>query len=130
MAERGLVFDLEHKGQRYVALAPVVIGFFEFTLCAPARTTRAEELARALRRSTCFEDEDFARAVFAGQTQIGRALVREEALPQGDHTEVLDWERACDDRRDGQQPRRVAVRLPPPRPAGLATPASAPCAPA
>ena len=36
----------------------------------------------------------FAHAVFAGQTQIGRALVREEALPAGDHTEVLDWERA------------------------------------
>lgn len=37
-----------------------------------------------------FENEDFAWAVFAGQNQIGRSLVREEALPTGDHTEVLD----------------------------------------
>ena len=31
MAAKGLVLDLENKGERYVALAPVVIGFFEFT---------------------------------------------------------------------------------------------------
>jgi ferredoxin len=32
--------------------------------------------------------------VFQGETQIGRSLVREEALPAGDHVEVLDYERA------------------------------------
>jgi hypothetical protein len=31
MAERGLVVDVERNGRRYAALAPVVIGFFEFT---------------------------------------------------------------------------------------------------
>jgi ferredoxin len=40
------------------------------------------------------ESDRFARAVFAGQTQMGRSLVHEEALPEGDHTEILDWERA------------------------------------
>jgi len=93
MAERGLVFDIEHEGRRYVALAPVVIGFFEFTYMRAREGYPAEELAQ-LFDEYFFEGEDFARAVFAGQTQIGRALVREEALPQGDHTEVLDWERA------------------------------------
>jgi ferredoxin len=39
-------------------------------------------------------DDRFTRSVFRGQTQIGRSLVREEALPDGDHTEILDWERA------------------------------------
>jgi ferredoxin len=32
--------------------------------------------------------------VFQGKTQVGRSLVREEALPEGDCTEILDWERA------------------------------------
>jgi ferredoxin len=93
MAERGLVFDLEHEGERYVALAPVVIGFFEFTFMRVRPDAPIGELA-TLFDQYFFEHEAFAHAVFAGQTQIGRALVREEALPEGDHTEVLDWERA------------------------------------
>lgn len=93
MAERGLVFDLEHEGERYVALAPVVIGFFEFTFMRMRPDAPTAELA-ALFDQYFFEHDAFAHAVFAGQTQIGRALVREEGLPEGDHTEVLDWERA------------------------------------
>lgn len=93
MAARGLIFDLEHEGRRYVALAPVVIGFFEFTFMRTREGYPTEELAK-LFDEYFFEREDFAHAVFAGQTQIGRSLVREEALPEGDHTEVLDWERA------------------------------------
>lgn len=93
MAERGLIFDLEHEGQRYVALAPVVIGFFEFTYMRLRADEHAAELAE-LFDQYFFERPDFAHAVFAGQTQLGRALVREEALPASDHTEVLDWERA------------------------------------
>jgi ferredoxin len=93
MAERGLVFDLEHEGRHYVALAPVVIGFFEFTFMRVREGYPMEELAR-LFDEYLFHDEGFARAIFTRQTQIGRSLVREEALPAGDHTEVLDWERA------------------------------------
>jgi len=93
MAERGLVFDAEHNGKRYVALAPVVIGFFEFTFMRVRPDAPMHELSE-LFEQYMFENEDFARAVFAGQNQIGRSLVREEALPAGDHTEVLDWERA------------------------------------
>jgi ferredoxin len=40
------------------------------------------------------ENDRFARAVFQGQTQIGRSLIHEEALPEEAHTEILDWERA------------------------------------
>jgi NAD-dependent dihydropyrimidine dehydrogenase PreA subunit len=93
MAERGLVFDAEHNGKRYAALAPVVIGFFEFTFMRVRPDAPMHELSE-LFEQYMFENEDFARAVFAGQNQIGRSLVREEALPAGDHTEVLDWERA------------------------------------
>lgn len=93
MAEKGLVFDIEHDGRRYFALAPVVIGFFEFTFMRVREGYPTAELAR-LFDAYMYEDERFARAVFGAQTQIGRSLVREEALPQEDHIEILDWERA------------------------------------
>jgi formate hydrogenlyase subunit 6/NADH:ubiquinone oxidoreductase subunit I len=93
MAARGLVVDFEHDGKRYVTLAPVVIGFFEFTFMRVREDFPMAELSR-LFEQYMFEDENFAHAVFAGNTQIGRSLVREEALPQDDYTEVLDYERA------------------------------------
>jgi NAD-dependent dihydropyrimidine dehydrogenase PreA subunit len=95
MAARGLVFDLEHRGERWVALAPVVIGFFEFTFMRVRDDAPMGELA-ALFHEYLFTDPEhsFAHAVFQGSVQIGRSLVREEALPQDVTTEVLDWERA------------------------------------
>jgi len=93
MAQRGLVVDLEHDGQRYFALAPVVIGFFELTFMRARDDMPMAELARLFDQYMS-EDDRFARSVFGGKTQIGRSLVREEALPEDDHTEILDWERA------------------------------------
>ncbi len=93
MARRGLLLDLELKGRRYVMLAPVVIGFFEYTFMRARDDAPMEELAR-LFEVYMFEEDDLAHSVFQGNTQIGRSLVREEALPEGDYTEVLDWERS------------------------------------
>lgn len=93
LAERGLVIDLEHQGNRYFTLAPIVIGFFEFTFMRTNENLPMKELA-ALFDAYMLQDDRFARAVFAGDTQIGRAMVREEALPQDNYSEILDWERA------------------------------------
>lgn len=95
MARRGLVLDLEHRGQRWVALAPVVIGFFEFTFMRVRDDAPMTELA-ALFHEYLFDDPEhrFAEAVFAGSVQLGRSLVREEALPESPASEVLDYERA------------------------------------
>ena len=84
MAAKGLVIDLENHGQRYVALAPVVIGFFEFTFMRVREDAPMEQLA-ALFHEYMFDDDSFAHAVFRGSTQIGRSLVREEALPEDSH---------------------------------------------
>jgi len=95
MAQRGLVVDLEHDGQHYFMLAPVVIGFFEFTFMRSRDNLPMAELAHLFDEYIdSKEDGRFAHSVFQGQTQLGRSLVREEALPQADHIEVLDWERA------------------------------------
>jgi len=93
MARRGVMMDFEHKGRRYFMLPPVVIGFFEFTFMRTRDELPMAELAR-LFDEYMFKDDRFVRAVFQGQTQVGRSLVHEEALPEGDHTEILDWERA------------------------------------
>jgi len=92
MAGRGIVMDFERKEQRYVCLAPVVIGFFEFTFMRTREDLPMKELSLLFDRYMK-EDDRFARSVFQGQTQIGRSLVHEEALPE-DHTEILDWEKA------------------------------------
>lgn len=107
MARAGLVVDLDHHGQRYVALAPVVIGFFEFTFMRVRDDAPMEELAR-LFHEYMYDDDSFAHAVFRGSTQIGRSLVREESLPEDPQVEVLDWERATHIVREASS---VAVSL-------------------
>ncbi len=93
MARRGLVLDLNYKGERYFVLPPVVVGFFEFLFMRTRDELPMKELA-ALFDAYMYEDDRFARSVFAGQTQVGRALTHEEALEDQDFTEILDWERA------------------------------------
>jgi len=90
MAQRGLILDFEMNGKRYAMAAPVVIGFFEYTFMRTRSEAPMEEYADAF--EDLFDEEDFVRSVFAGSTQIGRSLVREEALPT--ETTILDWERA------------------------------------
>jgi ferredoxin len=93
LARRGLMIDLEHNGERYYSLPPVVIGFFELTFMRTRDEMPMAELAR-LFDEYMGADDRFTRSIFQGQTQIGRTLVHEEVLPDGDHTEILDWERA------------------------------------
>ena len=93
MARRGVVLDFFYRNQRYFLLPPVVIGFFEFTFMRARDDMPMAELAR-LFDEYMYADDRFSRALFAGQTQVGRSLVREEALPEGDHIEILDYERA------------------------------------
>jgi Pyruvate/2-oxoacid:ferredoxin oxidoreductase delta subunit/DNA-binding Lrp family transcriptional regulator len=90
MAERGLILDFERAGTRYVMAAPVVIGFFEYTFMRERPDAPMEEYAAAF--EDLFEDEAFVRSVFTRSTQLGRSLVREEAIPTP--VRIMDWERA------------------------------------
>jgi ferredoxin len=91
-ARRGLVVDLECGGRRYFALPPIVLGLFEFVFMRARDELPMAEVAKLF--DDYMNEGRFMRSAFAGQTQVGRALVREEALPAEDHAEVLDWERA------------------------------------
>jgi len=92
MARRGLVIDMELKGQQYFSLPPVVIGFFEYTFMRTREDVPLKTLAK-LFDEYMHVDDRFSRAIFQGTTQLGRALVHEEALLDDNLTEILDWER-------------------------------------
>jgi len=93
MAQRGIVFDIEHNGKRYFTLPPIVIGFFEFTFMRTRPEAPMKELAHLFEEYFNENDGKFFRTHLEGQTQLFRSLVREEALPENT-TEILDWERA------------------------------------
>ncbi len=94
MAAKGLVVDLEDHGRRVVSLAPVVIGFYEFTFMRTRDDAPMEELAHLF--DHYWAEGDLPRSIFRANTQIGRSLVREEALPAELPTEVLPYERATE----------------------------------
>lgn len=94
LARRGLVFDIERHGRRYVTLLPVVIGFFELVFMRLRPEMPMKELAHLFETYFYENDARFSRALFRERTQLVRSLVREEALPQHDASEILDWERA------------------------------------
>ncbi len=94
MAHRGLIFDVQQDGRRYFCLAPLVLGFFEFTFMRTREDLPLGELARLFDE---YLREDWrdgtSRSFFRGSTQFGRVLIDEKTLPE-DETEVLDWQRA------------------------------------
>lgn len=93
MAARGTVFDVERRGERWVMLAPVVVGFYETTFMHVGADTATPELVRLF--DEYFHDADAAgaRSIFRANVQVMRTLVREEALGDDPGVEVLDFER-------------------------------------
>ena len=95
LARRGVIFDLSQGERRFYALPPVVIGFFEYVFMRTRDDLPMDELAE-LFDAYMHEDGRFASAVFEGETQLGRTVIHEAALPEGEPSEVLDWERATE----------------------------------
>lgn len=94
MARRGVVFDLECNGQRYVTLPPVVIGFFEFVFMRARPDIPMKELAHLFEQYFTEDDGTLAKSFWQGETQFARTFIQEEAISGTIHSEVLDWERA------------------------------------
>jgi len=93
MADKGLVMDFEHRGKFTYILSPTVLGFFEFAFMRVREDLPQKEIARHM-VAYAHDDPDFARAVFAGKTQGGRALVHEDQVDPADLTQIFDHERA------------------------------------
>jgi Fe-S-cluster-containing hydrogenase component 2 len=99
MADKGLVMDFEHNGKLQYILSPTVLGFFEFAFMRVRCDIPQKEIARHM-VAYAHEEPDFARSVFAGATQAGRALIHEDQVDPADLTQILDHERATHVVRD------------------------------
>ena len=94
LADRGILLDIEENGNRIYIMPPPMAGFFEFSLMR-LRTDIDQKALSELYYQYINEEEDFIKALFvAGETQLGRALVHEPALPQDRGFHVIDYERA------------------------------------
>ncbi|HOO73415.1 MAG TPA: 4Fe-4S binding protein [Spirochaetota bacterium] len=94
LAGRGILLDMEQKGEQVYVLPPPMAGFFEFSLMRYRNDIDQKELSRLFYQYMNVE-EDFIKSLFAGgETQLGRVFVNETSLPPGSAIRVLDYERA------------------------------------
>jgi len=96
LADRGLLIDLEQKGEAVYVLPPPMAGFFEFSLMR-VRTDIDQKYLSELFYQYLNVEEDFVRELFIrGETQLGRTFVHEPALSADNALHVLDYERATE----------------------------------
>lgn len=96
LASRALLVDWEREGVTEYVLPPPMAGFFEFSMMRVRGDIDQKALGELFYQYLNVE-EDFVRALFAeGQTQLGRAFVNEEVLPEDQALHVLDFERASE----------------------------------
>ncbi|MBN2808331.1 MAG: 4Fe-4S binding protein [Deltaproteobacteria bacterium] len=96
LADRGLLVDLEEKGETFYVLPPPMAGFFEFSLMR-IRSDIDQKYLSELFYQYLNVEEDFVRELFVqGETQLGRTFVHEPALSTDNALYVLDYERATE----------------------------------
>ena len=94
MADKGLVLDFARRGTTYYLLAPMVIGFFEYTFMRARDELTMKELAQLF--ETYFQQVEVRQELYGGETKMFRALVYERLIPAVLETEVLSYERASE----------------------------------
>jgi Na+-translocating ferredoxin:NAD+ oxidoreductase RNF subunit RnfB len=97
LASRAILLDIEdQQGELHYVLPPPMAGFFEFSLMR-VRGDLDQKVLSELFYQYITVEEDFVKALFTeGQTQLGRTLVQESALPAENTLQVLDYERASE----------------------------------
>jgi formate hydrogenlyase subunit 6/NADH:ubiquinone oxidoreductase subunit I len=96
LAARALLLDAERDGETRWVLPPPMAGFFEFSMMRVRDDVDQKQLSELFYEYLNVE-EDFIRELFArGETQLGRAFVNEDAVPDDETLRVLDWERASE----------------------------------
>jgi len=96
LASRGLLLDYIDENQQTFVLPPTMAGFFEYSLMKYRNDIDQNRLSQLFHQYLNVE-EDFVGHLFASsETQLGRALINEETLPENNFAEVLDYERATE----------------------------------
>ncbi|MTI84978.1 MAG: 4Fe-4S dicluster domain-containing protein [Firmicutes bacterium] len=94
MADKGLVLDIPRKDSYYYMLAPMVVGFFEYTFMRVQSDVNLKDLAELFQS---FFNNKEVRDEFSGdKTRMMRTLVYESLIPVALETEVLTYERASE----------------------------------
>jgi formate hydrogenlyase subunit 6/NADH:ubiquinone oxidoreductase subunit I len=96
LASRGMLLDMELRGEQIFVLPPPMAGFFEFSMMRLGNSYDQKLLAELFYQYLNVE-EDFVRNLFTGgETQLGRIFVNENALAGDSTLSVLDYERASE----------------------------------
>lgn len=94
MAGKGLLLDLPRRDEVYYMLAPVVIGFFEYTFMRVRDDLNLKDLAELFERY--FHNDEVRKEFAGGETGFFKTLVYESLIPAVVETEVLNYERASE----------------------------------
>jgi len=94
MAGKGLVLDIPRRNTVYYMLAPMVVGFFEYTFMRTREEVNMKELAELF--EAYFQDPGAMAELSGGDTKIFRTLVYENLISAAVETEVLSYERASE----------------------------------
>ncbi|MEQ8236323.1 MAG: 4Fe-4S dicluster domain-containing protein [Syntrophomonadaceae bacterium] len=92
MADKGLVIDMPRRDTSFYMLAPMVIGFFEYTFMRARDEIAMKELAELF--NSYFKNPEAIEELSGIDTRMMRTLVYERLIPAAVETEVLTYERA------------------------------------
>ncbi len=95
LASRGMMLDTRMHGEQAFVMPPPMAGFFEFSMMRIGDRYDQKLLAELFHQYLNVEDE-FVKALFAGETNVGRVFVNEGALSGENALHVLDYERASE----------------------------------
>lgn len=93
LCRKGLVMDIHVNGAYHYAVAPMVIGIFEFTMMRTKGDANPKKWAELFQR---YMDSGFygANSSDTSQLSVMRSLPHEDTVLPEQYTEVLDYEKA------------------------------------
>ncbi|MCO5387213.1 4Fe-4S dicluster domain-containing protein [Desulfosporosinus sp.] len=94
MSDKGLVLDIPRKDTFYYMLAPMLVGFFEYTFMRTGDDVNLKELAELF--ETYFHSPGVMKEIAGMDTKVMRTLIYENVIPLAVETEVLDYEKATE----------------------------------
>lgn len=94
MSDKGLVLDIPRKDSFYYMLAPMLVGFFEYTFMRTRDNVNLKELAELF--ETYFHSPGVMKEIAGLDTKVMRTLIYENVIPLAVETEVLDYEKATE----------------------------------
>jgi len=94
MSSKGLVLDLFANGENQYSPSPMVIGIFEFSMMRTGKDVDSKLLADLFHHY--LQDDAFCAANYKNGEKISplRAMPYEDAVSNGQYTEILDYEKA------------------------------------